>query len=264
MSPAVHPIAPGGVPAAAEEEEEEQEEDAKDKEADFKIPKLRLEIRDLAHPGSVIFLRSVDIADVLPSATRRVLHHLYRSPSCPTTTVPPTRSVTLILRDMDGVAYTTGSDLDNDHKEIHLSTRYIASVRPDRQGTEITGVLVHELVHCFQYNGQGRAPSGLIEGVADWVRLRSRLSPPHWKRQAGERWDAGYQTTAYFLDYLEVRFGRGTVRRLNEYLRTHRYVHEEMWEAVLGRGVEDLWSEYADWLARDPHDNGLQDGQDGN
>jgi hypothetical protein len=143
---------------------------------------------------------------------------------------------------MDGVAYTTGSDLDNDHKEIHFSTRYIASISPDRQGTEITGVLVHELVHCFQYNGQGRAPSGLIEGIADWVRLRSRLSPPHWKRQAGERWDAGYQTTAYFLDYLEVRFGRGT---------------------VLGRAVEDLWSEYADWLPHDPHENGLQDGQDG-
>lgn len=31
---------------------------------------------------------------------------------------PPTRSVTVFLEDMGGVAYTTGTDLDNDHKEI--------------------------------------------------------------------------------------------------------------------------------------------------
>jgi hypothetical protein len=26
--------------------------------------------------------------------------------------------------------------------------------------------LVHEVVHCYQYNGKGACPGGLIEGIA--------------------------------------------------------------------------------------------------
>ena len=77
--------------------------------------------------------------------------------------------MTLILRDFDGVAYTTGSDLDDDHKEIHFSLKYIAGIQPSsetRIRDEIKGVLVHEMVHCFQYNGKGTCPGGLIEGIA--------------------------------------------------------------------------------------------------
>lgn len=85
---------------------------------------------------------------------------------------------------------------------------------------EIRGVLVHELVHCFQHNGRGASPGGLVEGVADWVRLSANLGAPHWKRGAvPDRWDQGYERTAYFLDWLENKFGRGTVRNINEELR---------------------------------------------
>jgi hypothetical protein len=66
---------------------------------------------------------------------------------------------------MQGVAYTTGSDLDDDHKEIHFSTDYIES-SASRAHDEIFGVLVHEVVHCFQYNANGTCPGGLIEGIA--------------------------------------------------------------------------------------------------
>ncbi|KAL6862781.1 hypothetical protein ACO1O0_003019 [Amphichorda felina] len=237
MSPAVQPPPPDPRDGNGDDDDT------------FVLPKLRLEIRDLSEPGASIFLSAVHASEVLASAARNVLLWLYASPSCPTTTVPPTRSVTLILRDMDGVAYTTGSDLDSDHKEVHFSTRYIAGIKPEARRTdEITGVLTHELVHCFQYNGQGDCPSGLIEGIADWVRLRCGLAPPHWKREAGERWDAGYQKTAYFLDYLEGRFGDGTVQRLNESMRIDRYGEKTTWDALVGRPVDDLWSEYTESL----------------
>lgn len=75
------------------------------------------------------------------------------------------RSVTLYLEDMDGVAHTMGSDLDNDHKEIHFSTRHIENNK-QRAKDEIMGVIVHEMVHCFQYNAKGSCPGGLIEGIA--------------------------------------------------------------------------------------------------
>ena len=66
---------------------------------------------------------------------------------------------------MPGVAYTKGSELDDDHKEIHFSMRHIVNSK-QRAKDEITGVIVHEMVHCFQCNGKGSCPGGLIEGIA--------------------------------------------------------------------------------------------------
>jgi len=211
----------------------------------FTLPKLRLEIRDLNHAGAQVFLEAVVASKALSTAVQKVLSLLYLSPDSPTTTVPPTRSVTLILRSMGGVAYTTGSDLDGDHKEIHFSLEYIKGIAASRTTDEIMGVLVHEMVHCYQYNAFGTGPGGLIEGIADWVRLNSDLSPPHWKKEATGKWDAGYQHTGYFLDYLEQRFGSGTIRRLNEKLRIHRYEEKRFWTELLGRPVEQLWGDYA-------------------
>ncbi|KAK6958034.1 hypothetical protein Daesc_000827 [Daldinia eschscholtzii] len=226
------------------------------------LPRLRLHIQDIAHRGSSIFLSSVNAATVLRNSINAIHKHLY-SPSSSSSSShsssshlhlfpPPTRSVTLILRDMDGVAYTTGSDLDPDHKEIHFSLRYIASISPSsRYPAEIRGVLLHELVHCYQWNGRGRAPAGLIEGVADWVRLQSDLAPPHWSRgQVPAKWDVGYQGTAYFLEYLEHRFGEGTVRRINDKLRKETYEEKAFWTELVGGPVEQLFEDYKKTLAK--------------
>ena len=63
---------------------------------------------------------------------------------------------------MRGVAYTTG---DHHNKEIHFSLDYIKD-SANRSRDEILGVLVHEVVHCYQYNAKGTCPGGLIEGIA--------------------------------------------------------------------------------------------------
>jgi hypothetical protein len=70
---------------------------------------------------------------------------------------------------------------------------------------EIAGVLTHELVHIFQYDGQGKAPGGLIEGLADLVRLRCGYIPRHWSPMHAlpDRWDCGYEKTAFFLTWFE-------------------------------------------------------------
>ncbi|RAL66136.1 hypothetical protein DID88_005808 [Monilinia fructigena] len=80
------------------------------------------------------------------------------------------------------------------------------------------------------------------------VRLNADLSPPHWKKEAGGKWDAGYQHTGYFLEYLEKRFGRGTVRRLNEKLRIERYEEKRFWTELCGRPVKQLWEDYSEYL----------------
>ncbi|KAI9807450.1 MAG: hypothetical protein M1833_000195 [Piccolia ochrophora] len=212
-----------------------------------RTPKLLFEARDACCQGSSLFLRTVHAGTALRDAVECVLGCLYGDDR----SEPPTRSVTLILRSMPGVAYTTGKDIDDDHKEIHLSTDYIENISEARQADEILGVLVHEMVHCWQWNAHGTAPGGLIEGIADWVRLRAGFAPPHWKRQADGDWDAGYQHTGYFLDYLEKRFGKDTVRRINSHLRRRRYVEEVFWRQLLGEDVGQLWKEYGEWLKHD-------------
>ncbi|KAK3936768.1 plant basic secretory protein [Diplogelasinospora grovesii] len=221
------------------------------KDIEFDKPKLRLEIRDLHHAGTAKFLDAVNASTLLSRAVANVQRLLYHSPSDSTTYCPRTRSVTVILRDMGGVAYTTGTELDDDHKEIHFSLGYINGIQgpPERLADEINGVLTHELVHCYQWNAKGTCPGGLVEGIADWVRLRCGLSPPHWRQETTGEWDRGYQHTAYFLDYLEHRFGDGTVRRINEKLRLQKYDPKLFWTELLGRPVEQLWEDYASSVA---------------
>jgi hypothetical protein len=218
---------------------------------EFTLPKLRLEVRDLNHEGAAAFFTAVTVSKALQKSVQDVLSLLYESPKSTTTTLPSTRSVTLVLRSMSGVAYTIGSDLDSDHKEIHFSLDYIRSIAESRKTEEILGVLTHEMVHCYQYNAFGTCPGGLIEGVADWVRLNANLSPPHWKKEGSGKWDAGYQHTGYFLQYLEDRFGVGLIRRLNEKMRIERYEEKRFWTELCGRPVEQLWDDYGKLFPND-------------
>ncbi|OOG00828.1 hypothetical protein ASPCADRAFT_511706 [Aspergillus carbonarius ITEM 5010] len=244
-------------------------------------PKLRLHINDLRHPASKSFLTLIpDVSSTLETALTAIIQHLYiprrtepvsgRPSSSFIPHVPATRSVTVLLRDIDGVAYTTGTELDNDHKEIHLSLSYIRTcTRYPDPVAEITGVLTHELVHCYQHTAPPQAqdiprpPGGLIEGIADFVRLKAGLEPPHWKRptsakERSAKWDQGYQHTAYFLAWLEdVRVGKGAVGLLNDRLLRVGYVGEDggkgsvkegFWKGLFGAGVQELWEEYGRYL----------------
>ncbi|KAK2645129.1 hypothetical protein Ddye_020324 [Dipteronia dyeriana] len=95
---------------------------------------------------------------------------------------------------MDGVAYAI-----ND--EIHISANYIGNYSGDVRG-EITGVLYHEMTHIWKWNSSGQASGGLIEGIADYVRLKANYARSHWvKAGQGHRWDQGYDVKARFLDY---------------------------------------------------------------
>lgn len=285
---------PSAIPKANTQEPEAQSaESKKDHTSSASIvsakipqPKFRLHVEDLRHPASSVFLALVpDVASTLDKALANIVTHLYTSlpksqkhhrpffiPS-----IPPTRSVTVFLRDYSGVAYTTGTELDDAHKEIHVSLPYIQHCTSGPAAKkdplhELVGVLTHELVHCYQHtappdsenSGESipRPPGGLIEGIADFVRLKAGLEPPHWQRplSAADRppkWDMGYQHTAYFLAWLEdVRIGRGAVGMLNDRLLRVGYVGEgkdvnhleSFWKGLFGVGIQELWGEYGQYL----------------
>ncbi|KAJ6811599.1 uncharacterized protein M6B38_153465 [Iris pallida] len=142
--------------------------------------------------------------------------------------------VTLAIENMDGVAYTSSNG-------IHVSASYIGQISGDVVA-EFTGVMYHEMTHVWQWNGKGATPSGLIEGIADYVRLKAGYVPGHWvKPGEGSRWDQGYDVTARFLDYCGGRRD-GFVGMLNGRMKEGYSV--ELFQELLGESVDQLWSDY--------------------
>lgn len=77
----------------------------------------------------------------------------------------------------------------------------------------------------------------------DYVRLHAGLAPPHWHRSGGDKWDAGYDTTGYFLDWLEVRYHGGIVKELNAAMKDVEY-DELIFKTATGLTVDELWELY--------------------
>ncbi|KAG9441782.1 hypothetical protein H6P81_017636 [Aristolochia fimbriata] len=142
--------------------------------------------------------------------------------------------VRLYVDDMDGVAYTINAD-------IHVSAKYVGNYAGDVR-REIGGVLYHEATHVWQWNGRGNAPGGLIEGIADFVRLKAGYAPSHWVGAGGgDRWDQGYDVTARFLDYLDG-IKAGFVADLNRKMKDG--YTENFFVELMGKSVNQLWSDY--------------------
>ncbi|KAI8532734.1 hypothetical protein RHMOL_Rhmol11G0236600 [Rhododendron molle] len=124
---------------------------------------------------------------------------------------------------------------------IHVSANYIQKYTGNVK-TEITGVMIHEMTHVWQWNGNGQTPRGLIEGIADFVRLKAGYAPGHWvKPRKGDRWDQGCDVAAHFLDYCEG-LKSGFVAELNKKMRTG--YSGNYFVELLGKTVDQLWSDY--------------------
>ncbi|CAL5438078.1 unnamed protein product [Camellia sinensis] len=142
--------------------------------------------------------------------------------------------VSLFIDTMDGIAYAVNN-------EIHVSANYIQGYSGNVK-REITGVLYHEMTHIWQWNGNGQSPGGLIEGIADFVRLKAGYAPSHWvKPGQGDRWDQGYDVTARFLDYCDS-LRNGFVAELNKKMRNASIAN--YFVQLLGKTVDQLWSDY--------------------
>ncbi|CAL4925632.1 unnamed protein product [Urochloa decumbens] len=147
----------------------------------------------------------------------------------------PVDSVTLAVVDsISAPAQTSGN-------AISLSAQYVAGYSGDVKA-EATGVLYHETTHVWQWDGQGRANGGLIEGIADYVRLKAGYAPGHWvKPGQGDRWDQGYDVTARFLDYCDS-LKPGFVAELNAKMKDG--YSDGFFQDILGKDVQQLWQDY--------------------
>ncbi|CAB4303931.1 unnamed protein product [Prunus armeniaca] len=98
------------------------------------------------------------------------------------------------------------------------------------------------MTHTWQWNGQGQAPVGLIEGIADFVRLKGDYVPNGWvKSGEGQKWDEGYSVTGWFLDYCND-LQQGFVAELNKKMRDG--YSDNFFQELLGKRVDQLWTDY--------------------
>ena len=81
----------------------------------------------------------------------------------------------------------------------------------------------------------------------DFVRLHAGYKPPHWKAGTGDKWDAGYESTAYMLEWIDAKYGFGTVRNLNLTMRDREY-EDRMFKELTGRKISSLWKDYKAFL----------------
>ena len=128
---------------------------------------------------------------------------------------------------------------------------------PSSIGASVTASYsTHEVVHLFQRypTNVTTQTSGVTEGIADWCLVQLGYHTVAGQRPSGggTAWDAGYDTTAFFLDYVEKTAGGGTpgfVRALNASMNTTTWSPSVITGMnTQGKTVAQLWSDYKAWL----------------
>ncbi|KAF5951792.1 hypothetical protein HYC85_009736 [Camellia sinensis] len=88
---------------------------------------------------------------------------------------------------------------------INVSAMYLLGYQGNLKW-EFTSLIYHEMSHIWQWSGNGQAPGGLTDGIADYRILKANYYPPAFaKPGTGKRWDQGYDFTVRFLEYCQGR-----------------------------------------------------------
>jgi hypothetical protein len=143
---------------------------------------------------------------------------------------PPTR-VPMRLKVMNGVAYTSGSQITG-------------SVAYFKQHPGDVGAMVHEAAHVVQNYRVPDNPGWLVEGIADYIRFfkyepgkLGRISPQR------ARYNGSYRVSAAFLAYLTDKYDKQIVRKLNKMMRDGVY-KKEVFQKLTGKTLDQLGEEW--------------------
>ncbi len=159
-------------------------------------------------------------------------------------------AVTIIFRDMQGVAATSGT-------RVHCAARWF---RGQLKG-EAKGAVVHELVHVVQQYGLARrtnrnatrTPGWLVEGIADYIRWflyepETRGAEISAAGLSRARYDASYRVSANFINWVVENHDKDLVRKLNAAARQGGY-SETLWKEYTGHTVQELNEQWKQSLA---------------
>lgn len=158
----------------------------------------------------------------------------------------PVQYITIHVMPFEGVAYAFNST--DGSKTIVISSTWLTeqqktySAYPSIPVANLTGTVLHEMVHALQYNGAGQCPWYIIEGIADYVRIKTGRSDPRWEN-TGATYKNGYKDCAYLLNWLDDKYP-GFVRSLN--LKMKKTYNEQMvLELSGGKTWDQLFQEYS-------------------
>ncbi|XP_024959817.1 uncharacterized protein LOC112500548 [Cynara cardunculus var. scolymus] len=127
------------------------------------------------------------------------------------------------------------------NNNINFSSIYMAGFKGDLK-REFMANVYHEMTHVLQWTGNGNAPPGLIEGMAEYTKLKANLTQPGFAEPGqGDHWHQGYDVTARFLEYCEG-ITPGFVAKLNKMMRFR--FEFKYFKDLTGKPVYQLWLDY--------------------
>jgi hypothetical protein len=163
------------------------------------------------------------------------------------------RGYTITVQDMDGVAYTTGTN-------VFVSERWCN----DQMEGQAIGSLVHESVHVVQQYKFGDVPSWLVEGMADYIRWFKYEPQSHgadiaWMRhQRGAfspSYDGSYRISANFLNWVTEKYDPNIVTEVNAVAREDKYT-DDFWKQRTGKSLQELGAEWKSGIDAQLHSPG--------
>lgn len=162
----------------------------------------------------------------------------------------PQRFTIKFVKDMKGVAYTSGT-------QVVCAAPWFSQ----NLDGEAVGAVVHELVHVVQqYGGRRREggvrnPGWLVEGLADYIRwflYEPESERPHPNPEKAKYTDS-YRTTGHFLNYVVHKYDKDLIRKLNAAMREGKY-SLDLWKEATGKTLEELGDEWKQSLKKKKDD----------
>ncbi|SEM64623.1 Peptidase [bacterium A37T11] len=136
----------------------------------------------------------------------------------------------------DGVAATAG-------KTVRYNPQWLI------KNPEDIDVVTHEVMHIVQGYGGGSGPGWVTEGIADYVRYRFGVNndAAKWSLtpfKDTQSYTNAYRITARFLVWIEKKYNKNFVIKLDKAMRDHTY-NDDIWKLNGGKTLNELWSAYA-------------------
>ncbi|CAI9769979.1 unnamed protein product [Fraxinus pennsylvanica] len=189
------------------------------------------------HPGGQRFNQEIGVPYTLQQMCfiNKFIWKLFDQPTDAQRKKVPVLNV--YISDIDDAMAETSGD------NIYVSAKLaIQSFPPGKARIGFTSLMYHEMTHIFQWSGNGTAPGGLTEGIADYVMVKSNINyETRPSPGVGEKWDEGYGVTERFLEYCDS-LRAGFTAKLNNKMR---YVYrDDYFHELLGKPLDKVWKEY--------------------
>jgi len=214
----------------------------------FSAPNINFKNKALNGSGAIYAALITDEQKLIKNTCLEVCATLFKSWE----EVNVLDNIDYTVEDTDGISAKGGSQ---PNISIFFSSRYLAQKKAEGLNDqelkdEVVGVLVHEITHGYQYEPKGAGEYkqgddfyGFIEGMADIVRYLRGYTPVS-KRSAGGHWNDGYNTSAFFMDWLHSK----DIEFLYKFNQSAEKINPWSWEAatqsILKQSVQELWNEY--------------------